>query len=83
MVRPAEKRELAGRLHREYGFSQRCACRLARISRSSARYAPRGRDGGALRKRMRELAAMYPRYGHPLFTGFIEAARRKKAGTSP
>jgi CTP synthase len=23
-----------------------------------------------------------PRYGHPLFTGFIEAARRKKAGTS-
>jgi CTP synthase len=24
-----------------------------------------------------------PRYGHPLFTGFIEAARRKKAGASP
>ena len=73
MVRPAARRELAGRLQREHRFSQRGACRLARISRSSARYAPRGRDDGALRKRLRELAAQYPRYGHPLLHDLLRA----------
>ncbi len=46
-------------------FSERRACRLVGFSRSAAWYRPKGRNDGALRARLKELAELYPRYGYP------------------
>jgi len=45
--------------------SERRACRLVRFSRSAAWYRLQGRQDGALRDRLKELAQEYPRYGCP------------------
>jgi len=45
--------------------SQRRACRLVDFSRSAAWYRRGGRNDGALRERLKELAQEYPRYGCP------------------
>lgn len=47
------------------GFSQRRACRLLGLWRSTYRYEGKGLDDGNLRTRLRELAALRPRYGFP------------------
>jgi putative transposase len=48
-----------------YGLSERRACRLVEIGRSTLRYRPRGGvDTGLLRQRLRELAAERPRFGY-------------------
>jgi putative transposase len=46
-------------------ISERRACRLVRFSRSAAWYRLQGRNDGALRERLKELAQDYPRYGCP------------------
>ncbi len=48
-----------------YGLSERRACRLVGIGRSTLRYCPRQRtDDAPLRLRLRELAAVRPRFGY-------------------
>lgn len=47
-----------------YHFSQRRACRLARIHPSSARYRSRRAEASELRQRLRELAHQRPRFGY-------------------
>ena len=50
---------------RRRGLSCRRACGLLRVARSSLKYQPRREPADApVRARMRELAAMYPRYGY-------------------
>ena len=73
MVKPAAKRELAGRLKQHHDFSERRACRLVGLSRSVHAYRARPRDDTALRQRMRALAKKYPRYGHPLLHQLLRA----------
>lgn len=73
MVTPAARRELAGRLAHAHNFSERRACRLVGLSRSVHRYRARPRDDAPLRRRMRELALKYPRYGHPLLHDLLRA----------
>lgn len=48
-----------------YGFSQRRACRLIGMTRSSFHYQRSGNRDEALRLRLLELAALRPRYGSP------------------
>ena len=45
--------------------SERQGCRLMGVSRSTVRYQASGRDDLALRRRLKELAEKYPRYGYP------------------
>jgi putative transposase len=47
------------------GFSERRACRLTELWRSTYRYEGKGRNDEDLRKRLRELAALRPRFGFP------------------
>jgi putative transposase len=48
-----------------YVISERRACRLVGVGRSTLRYCPRGcADDGQLRRRLRELAAERPRFGY-------------------
>lgn len=49
------------------GRSERCACRWLGFHRSAVRYVSR-RDDEPLRRRLRELAMEYPRWGSPLLT---------------
>ena len=45
-------------------MSERRSCRLMRVWRATHRYKSKRKDAGALRQRLRELAAEYPRYGY-------------------
>jgi putative transposase len=54
-----------GYVQERFGLSQRRACRLAGTARSTIRYRRRREDGdGALRERLRDLAAQRPRFGY-------------------
>jgi putative transposase len=64
-VRPAARRAAVGLLREKFGVSERRACRVVGICRSSVRYRPTGRhDEPALRQRLRELAAERRRFGY-------------------
>jgi putative transposase len=63
-VRPVQRRAAADWLHVQLGFSQRRACALVGIGRSTARYRSRRRGDEELRRRLRELAAERPRFGY-------------------
>jgi putative transposase len=53
------------RAQAHYGLSERRACRLVGIGRSTLRYRPRVRaDEQPLRQRLHELAAVRPRFGY-------------------
>jgi len=64
-VTPAGKRAAASYVQQHYGFSQRRACRLVGIGRSTMRYRVCSRgDDAALRRRLGELADARPRFGY-------------------
>jgi putative transposase len=64
-VTPAARRAAVGRLRVRFGFSERRACRVVGLGRSTARYRGRPRaDEPRLRRRLRELAAERPRFGY-------------------
>ena len=63
MVTPAAKREAAAHLCDVHGVSQRRACRAIGVERTSIRYRSRRPDDGAVRSRLRELAAVRRRFG--------------------
>lgn len=64
MVTPAARRTTAAYLSKQYGFSQRRACRLTKLARSSARYQARRVEQPELRKRLRALTVARPRFGY-------------------
>jgi putative transposase len=64
MMAPAARRALAQRARSEWGLSERRACALVVVGRSTARYRPRGRDQVAVRARLRALAIARPRAGY-------------------
>jgi putative transposase len=61
---PAGRRKAASHLMAEHQMSERHACRLLKLSRTTKRYQPRasGRND-VLRQRLRELAEKRPRFG--------------------
>ena len=64
MVTPAARREAVAHLQERFPVSERCACRLVGVSRSTVRYRPRQKDDAALVERLRELARQRPRFGY-------------------
>ena len=63
-MRPARKRLLVEFLRVAFKVSERHACRLIRLQRSSQRYRHRRDEQIALRIRLKELAAARPRFGY-------------------
>lgn len=62
---PAQRRAAVQWVQARYGLSERRACRLVGIGRSTLRYRSRARtDESSLRQRLRELAAERPRFGY-------------------
>ena len=64
MVRPAQRRALAGWARAAYQLSERRACRAVGTARSSVRYRLVRGDQAALRRRLRELAGVRVRAGY-------------------
>jgi putative transposase len=64
MVTPVARREAAAHLSQSFAVSQRRACRAIGVDRSSVRYRRRRPDDGAVRLRLRELAAARRRFGY-------------------
>jgi putative transposase len=64
-VRPAAHRAAVGLLQERFGVSERRACRVVGVCRSSMRYRPTPRaDEPVLRRRLRELALERRRFGY-------------------
>jgi len=64
-VTPAERREAVGEMRAAHPeLSERRACGLAGLSRSSYRYQCRETEESGIRERLRELAAKRRRYGY-------------------
>ena len=76
MVGPRAKRAAVRVVREEVGLSERRACGLIGMHRGSWRYRRRERNEGALRARLRELAAERPRFGYRRLYIFL---RREKA----
>jgi putative transposase len=63
-VKPIQKRAVVQCFRVGYRVSERRACQVAGIARSSHRYQRQARDQTPLRQRLRELAAVRVRYGY-------------------
>jgi putative transposase len=63
-VKPAQKRAVAHYFRVGFQISERRACRLTGVARSSFRYRSQAADQTALRLRLRDLAATRVRYGY-------------------
>lgn len=63
-VTPAVRREAVAHLEQVFEVSQRRACEALGVDRTMVRYRSRRRDDGAIRERMRGLAAERRRFGY-------------------
>ena len=64
MVKPADRRRAVGYLQAELGVSERWACGLIRVHRSTVQYRSRRAPDFDLGKRLQELAAERRRFGY-------------------
>ena len=63
-MKPVARRLVAAQWRDAFGVSERRATRVLGMHRSTARYTPRPDPSGALRERLRQLAAECPRAGY-------------------
>ena len=54
-----------------FGLSERKACRLVDLNRSSKQYKPSKRDDSEIRARIRELAEKHKKYGSPMIHAIL------------
>jgi putative transposase len=86
MVTPAAKREAVGHLRSAFEVSERRACTVIGVDRTSVRYRAQRADDEPIRVRLRELASERRRFGyrrlHVLLTreGLIAGADRDPPG---
>ena len=73
MVKPSARKAVARELINTHGISERSACHLVGVSRSGFRYQHLSNQDEALRRRLKELAAEYPRYGYLMLHGLLKA----------
>lgn len=66
MVTSSARREVVQFFRESWSLSQRRGCELAGACRSSIRYCHRRPDDTELRTRLRDLAALHPRYGYEM-----------------
>ena len=66
MVTPDARRGVVRHLQEHWKFSERQACRMAKLSRTVNRYERRPDQNESLRQELRKLAEKYPRLGAPM-----------------
>jgi len=71
-VSPQAKRSAVQHLMAERDYSERSACQLVGISRSSARYTPKPKpEEEAFREQVRQMAHQHPNYGYRRITAIL------------
>jgi hypothetical protein len=95
MVTPAAGREAVAHLRGGFAMSERWACRVVAVDRSSVRYQRRRPDDDALRKRLKALAegrrrfgygrlrVLLPREGHTIPRPGLPAVQARAADGAP
>jgi len=73
VVKPAERRPVVRYLIERHALSERAACRLVRLGRTTYRYTGRGDKDAALRARLKALASQYPRYGYLMLHSLLKS----------
>jgi putative transposase len=73
MVKPGVRRQAVHHLVQALPLSERRACRLVNLHRSSCRYRSSPRDDQRAGKRLAQLALTYPSYGYRLLHGLLKA----------
>ena len=63
-MRPTARRRAVEEARQRFGLSERRACAIFAVDRTSVRYAPRRGDDGDLRSRLREIASERRRFGY-------------------
>ena len=63
-MKPAARRRAVGDVRQLFGISERRACSILSVDRTSVRYAHRRCDDGDLRSRLREIALERRRFGY-------------------
>ena len=63
-MKPAARRRAVEEARQRFDISERRACSIFGVDRTSVRYAPRRSDDGDLRSRLREIAAERRRFGY-------------------
>ena len=76
MVKPASKKAVVEYVMTRFTLSERAACKLVGLARTTYRYQPKKRDEESLVTRLKELAMAYPRYGYLLLHGLLKRERR-------
>lgn len=74
MVKPSARKAVARELIHSHNLSERSAFRLVKVSRSGYRYQPRLNTDEKVRRRLKELAAQYPRYGYLMLHSLLKSA---------
>lgn len=69
---PAGKRAAVKHAKLQYHLSERRSCELVGLSRTGFRYQAKAKQDDALRARLRELAAKYPRYGYLMLHALLK-----------
>lgn len=72
MVTPRAKRTVVTVMKVDNGLSERKACQLVTLNRSSYRYQAATRQDDLLRSRLKELATQYPVYGYLLLHALLK-----------
>jgi putative transposase len=71
VVTSPARREVVSYFRAMWSLSERRSCELSSMYRSSWRYQHRRGDDGELRRRLLELAGIYPRYGYEMLTKLL------------
>lgn len=73
MVKPAEQRPVVSYLIERHALSERHACRLVGLNRSTYRYTACDDKDVELRERLNALASQYPRYGYLMLHSLLKS----------
>lgn len=73
-MRPAVQRKAVEHVRGLFGISERRACLILAVDRTSMRYAHRRSDDGDLRSRLREIAGERRRFGYRRLAAATKAA---------
>ena len=80
MVGPAAQREAVAHLQASFGLSERRACSLIGVDRTTIRYRSCRPDDAALRSRLRELAHERRRFGYRRLFVLLRRDREPEPG---
>ena len=73
MVKPAARKQIASHMIDHHQLSERCACKLAGVSRTAYRYRAAPKNDEELRSKLRELAGKHKALDYPMLHSMLKS----------